>query len=483
MDESERGEWDTNKNEDNWGAVAAAEKPAEASESPRTTQTVIMPQRPLVSPAPAPQVYQSQTGQQAIAVVRNAALTQPLSMGERDKLLQLMYSEEGFIGRYVRYFTPITQVPVEFHIASAITAVSAAVGNRVSLEAWQRRAFPNIDVLEIAGSGVMHKTYSISLMLDILRLAAPKAILPSDFSSESLLDILAEQPSGLLAYSEFSELLQKMSGRDYMAGVKKLLTDLFDNPTKREFKYRGRQGTIENPAPTILGATNLAWLEGSSNERDIVAGFLTRFLVWTGQDSGPPVPSKTSPNQQERDRLVDDLKLISQAEGEADFSTLRVFIDEVIQRYEASVTANGFDPTLEGMYARIGIYTFKLSVIFMLSRTLGVKLDTAGNVVGTDLQIIDEDILRAAATLRYCHSQMESLPFAFTPAGQMLRKVENFITKHPQGIKRGDILRGVRDLNETGFESLVSTLLAKGFVETQRRAGGRDQFIYFPPPP
>jgi hypothetical protein len=406
-------------------------------------------------------------GQQAIDMVRRTATTQPLGLGERDQLLQLMYKEPGFIGRYLRLFAPMTQVPPEFHVAVALAAIAAAAENRISFQAYQRRFFPNIYSLLVAGSGTLRKTYTISLMLDILAEAVPTSVLPASFSAESLEDILEKRPAGLLVYSEFGHLLKKLSGRDYLTGVKELLTDLFDNPQERRFQYRGRQGVIKNPAPTILGASTLPWLETNIKETDTVGGFMTRFLIWTGKDAGPPVPSST-PNQPSSQHLVDDLKQIAAATGEADFSAIRVLTDQIVQRYEADIGARGIDPNLEGMYARIGIYTFKLATLFMLSRTLGA-----------DLQVIDEDVLRAVATLRYCHTQMERLPLAYTESARDLRRLADLITARP-GVTRREVLTNtswrLKDL-----DPLINTLVARGFRRDVGKAGGQEQHKYWPP--
>jgi hypothetical protein len=407
--------------------------------------------------------------QNALITVRNTATTQPLSLGERDLLLGLIDVEPGFIGRYVGHFAPITQVPVEFHIAIALAAISGAVGNRVFYDAYQRQYHPNIYVLLLAGSGVFRKTYSIGLMRDIMDKVLPDVIQPSSFSVESLEDILADRPDSLFIYSEFSEFLQR-GKRDYQKGVKEAFTDLFDNPAERKFRFRGRgKGAIKHGAPIILGATTLPWLEKNIDESDIKGGFLPRFLIFTGTDRGPYVPSKVA-NYPGTTHLEGDLEEIGKAKGEVDFSAVRLLADNIVQRYETEIAGSGADPTLSGWYARIGTYLFKLSTLYMLSRTLGQKMT-----------VIDEDVYRAAATLRYCHSQIENLPLAFTPQGQRLRSIENIIMAHPAGIKRGDILRGVRDLTLQEFQYFVRTLLAKGYRETVTKAGGHDQFIYRPP--
>lgn len=428
-----------------------------------------------LAPTPA-QIAQVQ--QHTISLVRNAAQMQPLNMGQRNLFVRLAQSEEGFVGRYLRHFSSITQVPLEFHVANAISAVAAAVGNRVWGEAWQRPFYANLYLLLIARSGVLRKSYAMSLMKDLLTEAAADIILPTSFSSESLEVILEKRPSGLLIYSEFGHLLKRL-GRDYMGGVKELLTDLFDNPQRLQFQYRGRAGAIVNPAPTVLGASNLEWLEGNLRESDLGGGFLTRFLIWTGDDAGPPVSSQTSPDKAARAVLVDNLKQLAQVEGEADFSAIRDLVDDIIQRYGDAAKARGIDPNLIGMYSRIGINMFKLATIFMLSRTLGVKRDAAGNVVGKDLQVIDRDVLRAAATLRYCHAEMEALPMAFSDWERELRKVEGWIKERP-GITTRELIQKTR-LRTGKLSPIIQTLTAMGSIdERPDKAGGWTRSTYWP---
>ena len=301
----------------------------------------------------------------------------------------------------------------------------------------------------------------MNLGMDVVYEAVPDIVLPVSFSREQLEDTLARQPCGVLAFSEFAEFLQKGRRRDYMAGTKELLTDLFDSPQKRPTSYKGSGNkVIERAAPTILAATTMQWLEQSIEEADIQGGFLARFLLCRGGGTRSYV-SPAGGSAQVPPNLVHALQGIGNAKGQADFSAVQVLFDQLLQNYEAQLARRSLDPLLDGVYSRSGIYLLKLSTLFMLSRTGGANLTVA-----------DEDVLRALAVVQYSHDQFEGLSLAFTRDERVLRQLRQLIGANP-GITRRDILRAL-DMRVRDVDQYVATLEASGEIAVQsaRLPGG-----------
>jgi hypothetical protein len=101
---------------------------------------------------------------------------------------------------------------------------------------------------------------------------------PTDITSERLVELMVDKPDGLFCFSEMGEFLQKLE-RSYSQGFKEMLTDMYDCPAQyiRETKTSGKF-LIKQPAPSIIGASTLGWLQKHLKDEDMLSGFLARFL-------------------------------------------------------------------------------------------------------------------------------------------------------------------------------------------------------------
>lgn len=114
----------------------------------------------------------------------------------------------------MEYASELTDAPVEYRIVCALVALATAAGNGIYFEQWGQRIFPVLWVVLISPSGWFRKTTVVYIMKRILVDAGlGEALLAPQWSRESLLDVLAHRPAGLLTYGEFGSFLA-MLGRD-----------------------------------------------------------------------------------------------------------------------------------------------------------------------------------------------------------------------------------------------------------------------------
>lgn len=100
---------------------------------------------------------------------------------------------------------------------------------------------------------------------------------------------MTDKPDGLFVFSELGEFLQKLE-KSYSQGFKEMLTDMYDCPDQyiRETKTSGKS-FIEHPAPSMIGASTLSWLQKHLKNEDILSGFLARFLCSIVREPRTPI--------------------------------------------------------------------------------------------------------------------------------------------------------------------------------------------------
>jgi hypothetical protein len=365
--------------------------------------------------------------------------------------------DEGWLAEYLRAVTPLTDAPVEFHLASGLAALSATIGNRLWAQHWGQNVFPHLWTVLVAPSSFWRKSTSISQAERLLSEAAPDAVYPSDFSREKFLRILAKDPAGMLTLKEFGGFLATL-GRDYMGGMKENLTELYDGPDL--FKRSLQSDTIEikRPAITLLGATTLDWLEGRITEGDLQGGFLARFLFVTAREKASSKGLTGGMAYEVRMRLRDALHdLHGRAPMEVKYSPEAAEqLDEWMQGWEAEVTQTSHRADLSGFAVRLQTYAVKLAMLYRVS---AVAFEDV-----TDEHHVDAvSVTQAIAYCRVLWSSVASLideKIAITKEAKELRRLDGIIGK---GTTRSQALK-LSKLKARDFDQYLDTLVQGGDV-------------------
>lgn len=374
--------------------------------------------------------------------------------------------DEGWLGDYLRAVTPLTDAPVEFHLASGLSALSATIGNRLYATHWGQNVYPHLWAVLVAPSSFWRKSTSISQAENLLREAAPDAVFPSDFSREKFLRILAKDPAGLLTLKEFGGFLATL-GRDYMGGMKENLTELYDGPDL--FKRSLQSGDIEikSPAITLLGATTLDWLEGRITEGDLQGGFLARFLFVTAREKASSKGLTGGMDYLVRMRLRDALhSLHGRTPMEVRYSpAASELLDEWMQGWEAEVTATSHRADLSGFAVRLQTYAVKLAILYRVSAV-------AYEDVADEHRVDEASVGQAIAYVRVLWTSVASLideKIAITKEAKELRRLVGIVGK---GVTRSQALK-LSKLKARDFDQYLDTLVQSGQV-TQVRVPGSE---------
>jgi len=263
---------------------------------------------------------------------------------------------------YTEYASARTDSPIEFHRYAAVTVCAAALGNRVYIDAGWGRIYPSMWTCLVGRSGV-RKSTAVNLAASLLIAADESLALPQDFTREAFYDQLASQPFGLLHWREMGSVLKALS-RDYNAGTKETLTDLWDSPSIVKRRTKAGEVTITRPALSILAAGKPRWFVEAVRREDIEGGFISRWMfVSADQNNGRGTffgNARSDAEQHQRDSLIDHLRRLTQHEGHVSPGEGAATLESWLRRFEGEWKDDERDPA--DFAQRAGTQVTKLAI-------------------------------------------------------------------------------------------------------------------------
>lgn len=373
--------------------------------------------------------------------------------------------DDGWLGEYVRACVPLTDAPVEFHLATGLGALSAAIGNRAWADAWGQKTYPHLWIVVVAASSFWRKSTSINLAEGLLREQVPEACFPNDFSREKFLRVLEGQPWGLLTLKEFGSFLA-VAGKDYNSGLKEALTELYDGPSTFKRSLQSGDVTVSNPAITILGASTLDWLESKVSANDLGSGFIPRFVFVTASEKASAKGMTGSMDQAARGRLGEGLRRIAdRGPSAAAFDpAAKDRLDDWMFGWEAEAAQVAHSVDVSSFANRLQTAAVKLSMLYSLS---GTAHDLSG-VVHVD----DRSAERAIAYARQLYRSVTDLVdnrIATSRTHQVQRQIGRIASG--RGTSWSNLLR-LMHMNARDLRPYVETMVETGDLVREERTPG-----------
>ena len=376
-----------------------------------------------------------------------------------DHALELVYEpSSGFMDAFDEYIDVATDAPRVYRPFTALAILAAIVGRRVSVPFGATPLSLNLFVTLLGGSSFLHKTTNITIAKRFIRLVKPDIILPDDFTPERLIDVLQKNSQAFLAWPEFAGFLAR-SGRDYQAGSRELLMELFDAPETFRRELKSAKIEVKEPSLTILAASATSWLSEQLKGGDLRSGFLNRFCFVLAERKEKSYPIPLVPDVALRTRLEAQLCSLLDVSGEADLS-------QVETRYAAwyrdvereALRAETQAEALSAFYARLSITAIKFSVL--------LELVTSGKLVVQPATL--EEALVLVDYLRATIRRLLRGEFAPTETAKRLHRVLSVIQKYP-GIKRGWLLKRT-NLDAQELTRALGTLVEREDVYEEERS-------------
>jgi len=371
--------------------------------------------------------------------------------------------KRGFLASYVSYASDLTDAPQEFHLATGLSVLAAACGNRVTFRSWGQDVCLHLWTILIAPSGFYRKSTSMNIGLKLLSRAMPDAQFPNDFSREQFLAILADKPAGILPAYEFKALLDRLGGGGrggYMDGTIAMLTELYDSPDEYSRSTRG-EGTraIKKCALNILGASTVRWMKASRS--DLEGGFLPRFLPWSADKKTEWKGMTDMESSPLCEALVDKLKAVSFIEGKAYFPPeVKGRYNEWIRSHEDAFTEDRITEQLLGYWTRMATYTGKFAVLCQIA------LDGS-------LEVSHEALSQAIRIIEFLKARLIRLfkELTFNKDAEKLLDIRKIIERYGS-IEHSALLRE-SNMIKAEFDKVINTLLETRelLVETEKTKG------------
>ncbi len=285
-------------------------------------------------------------------------------------------SDSNFLRDYM-LFTSGNEANVNYHMWSALTALSSIVSRRVWINQGYFRVYPNLYTVLLGPPG-NKKTTAMNIAKGLVREIGDIPFSAECQTKESLVKELAtyqkakavEEGKPALIYTpisifvtELSQFLGISSGHmiDFLTTVYD--AEFYDLKTKN----KGSEAII-GPYVTILACTTTEWITSYLKTDIITGGFSRRALFVLEYEDGKriPFPVITEEQREAWSRVIQHSKSLLDVAGEFLWTTeSRLFYEEWYTSHEIPK-----DPTTRGYFKTKHIQLLKIAMLLALAKSL-----------------------------------------------------------------------------------------------------------------
>lgn len=216
---------------------------------------------------------------------------------------------DHFVKRYIDYAASVTDAPLEYHEAAALSVVSTvAFGNKVVLGPYPEGLGLNLYLVLVGPSTRSRKSTSQALAVDLIRSVRKDAILPDQETPEAMLARLANgsgQPA-IWTPDELGVRLGVIYSGGYMQGLEELLLSLYASRTYVYSTKGGGESTIRDVDLGVLGAATPESL-AMAGRRAQLGGLIVRFGAVFPGALPDARPLAATPSTTKREALAKEL--------------------------------------------------------------------------------------------------------------------------------------------------------------------------------
>jgi hypothetical protein len=342
--------------------------------------------------------------------------------------------------------------------------MSAILGRRAWIRDGAGRLFTNLFVLLLGPSSLYRKSTCVGIAQDCaMQLegspdprtegSAPgseRILLPNQFTPESLLDILQQQPSGLLVIDEFRMFLDGLR-RDYNSGLRELFMTLYDCRGVHR-KIRSQEVRVESPCVSMLSACATRWFTEATKAGEIRSGFYPRLCMVPAWSKAHHLARGAAPDATDRRLLMRDMNRLRTVDGEINLpQSLENWFGDWTLQQQRTIEGLEHEAELASFYTRMERVALKLAVLSEVasdptSRTISQASLMDGINLVTWLQ---------AGLRRLFESE-----FTWSRDMEDKQKLLRIIERKP-GIERRELLR-LSHMKVSTFDPLIETLIQEG---------------------
>ncbi len=378
----------------------------------------------------------------------------------------------GLVRLHHDYATYCTDAPPVYHVASILSAISAACADTAKL-IYKGVPHPlNVWVMLLGKSSSDRKTTAARLALDHLEHVTPQRIQRIYGSPEGFTKLLQQEPCSVLYVPEGGSFFGQTSS-SYWRHAKGMFMDLYDYTTEFKRKLSHEEIVVHNPRLTILSACALQLLDHHSNLTDWLGGFLPRFLLISGERTEFKASEQADPQRRDLIRTLLDRVYKSPRGVMACSSAAEKILDDFA--YEIFNEISDFPDNLHPLLNRLPPTAIRCSALYEIAAQAGQP--PAGSTV------ISAASARCAVALcrasrDYTHRGLAEITEDQGPRRDMTR-VESLIrATGVAGIPRQNLFRATR-MRKHILDPIIDALLEGELIDIQRaRTSTKSGTIY-----
>lgn len=282
----------------------------------------------------------------------------------------------------VLQYTRASESPRRYYYWSTLVAIAAVVRDKVYLDKFQYKLYPNIYVLLVGKSG-LRKGPPIALARKLVTEVNSTRIFAGRVSIQGVISELSKartkagggppqtDGAGALFASEFASFIIA----DPSALT--ILTDLYDGHYNPDWSYQLRNSPVEKitaPCITLFGATNEIHMRDIIPNNAIGGGFIARtFIIYADTKSGVNALVRRPAGIVDYSALPTRLRQISTLSGQFDWSERGRDLYELwYGEYQAK---EQLDEDTTGTMERLHDHVLKTAMLLSLARDNFMRLE------------------------------------------------------------------------------------------------------------
>lgn len=367
--------------------------------------------------------------------------------------------------------TTEAETPRSFIRWAALASISAVVADRVYLDKFYYRLYPNIYVLLIAESG-LRKGFAAALAKTLVSIVDVTRVISGRNSIEAIIKDLATtvtRPKRVPITKAHCFIISGELSTTFIENpfTFTILTDLHDGHYHSEgWKYTLKSSGVESLkdiSVTMLGAINPPLFQAMISKKDVTGGFIARTIIVRETKRSLKNPLTKAPKKMlDFGELLGHLKSISEVSGKFNWDPeAATFFEKWYESYDPE-SIN--DET--GTANRIHDQITKVAMLLSLAE-------------GTDLIIRTSHLQEAMNLLEFAVKTAGGITRGqgLTDFGPKIKIVLDEITKaESKKIKRSILLHKYwSDMTSIDLDVIISTLEQSKAIRVVKADGGKDE--------
>jgi hypothetical protein len=373
----------------------------------------------------------------------------------------------NWIQAYLTY-TENTEAPLHFHFWTAISTIAGALRRNVYFDQTYFKWFPNFYIIIVAAPGIVNKTTTIDIGMNLLRKVPGIYFGPESVTWQALVERMGQciskvqYPDGTeeencaitIPIPEFGTFFNTEDHK-----LTDLLVSLWDGRTGKFERATRTQGSdsIINPWVNLIAGTTPSWISSNFPAYMVGGGFTSRCVFVYGekkrQHIAYPRDFKTPEFLALEDSLIEDLTKIAELRGEF---TLTPEARAFGEAWYASIFENiaNVEPALQGHWARKQTQVHKLAMVLSVSER-------------DDLVIEKEHLEKAALLVQHLEKDIEKIfmHIGSTQDGSLNASILTYIQSKGRVPKHILFRNFMTKANHRQLEETLMTLVKSGSIE------------------